>query len=184
MLAVKNEISSKGTGEIDGRMSIRLRIIISGCMLFIVQLLFMPLIGVFEFTPDLLIIWLVFVGIRRGHIEATIAGFCIGLLQDSVTTQFFGLAALSKSLVGFLGGYFYNESNAQQTLGSYRLLVATAILSVVHNMVYYGIFFQGREESLAVAVFQMTVGITLYTSIVAILPMFAFSRTYQTQWTQ
>jgi len=165
-------------------MSIRGRIVLSGLALFVVQYFFTPLIGVFEFTPDLLIIWLVFVGIRRGHIEATIAGFCIGLLQDSVTTQFFGLAALSKSMAGFLGGYFYNESNSQQTLGSYRLLVATAIVSIVHNVIYYGIFFQGREESLLVAVFQMTLGITLYTSILAILPMFAFSRTYQTQWTQ
>lgn len=165
-------------------MSIRVRIALTGFALFVVQLLFMPYIQVFEFTPDLLIIWLVFVGIRRGHIEATVAGFCIGLLQDAVTTQLFGLAALSKTLAGFVGGYFYNETNAQQTLGSYRVLVTTAILSVVHNVVYYGMFFQGVEEQLLVAVFQMTVGITLYTSIIAVLPMFAFSRAYQTQWTQ
>ena len=165
-------------------MSARTQIILFGLALFIVQLLFIPLIGVFEFTPDLLIIWLVFIGIRRGHIEATIAGFAIGLLQDSVTTQFFGLAALSKSFAGFLGGYFYNESTPEQTLGSYRLLVATALVSLVHNIVYYGIFFQGREESLIISVFEMTVGITLYTSMLAILPMFAFSRTYKTQWTQ
>jgi rod shape-determining protein MreD len=165
-------------------MSIRLRIILAGVALFLVQLVFIPFIGVFEFTPDVLIIWLVFVGIRRGHIEATIAGFCAGLLQDSVTTQFFGLAALSKSVVGFLAGYFYNESNVEQALGSYRLLAATAIVSVVHNIIYYTIFFQGREESLLVAIFQLTVGITLYTSMLAILPMFAFSRTYHTQWTQ
>jgi len=165
-------------------MSAQTRIVLSGLGLFVAQLMFMPLIGVFEFTPDLLIIWLVYIGIRRGHIEATIAGFCVGLLQDSVTTQFFGLAALSKALAGFLAGYFFNESTAGQTLGSYRLLVATAMVSAVHNVVYYGIFFQGREESLLLAVFQMTVGITLYTSILAILPMFAFSRTYQTQWTQ
>lgn len=165
-------------------MSPNVRIVLWGVGLFIAQLLFMPLIGVFEFTPDLLVIWLVYIGIRRGHIDATIAGFCIGLLQDSVTTQFFGLAALSKSLAGFLAGYFFNESTVGQTLGSYRLLVATAIVSALHNVVYYSIFFQGHEESLLVAVFQMTVGITLYTSILAILPMFAFSRTYQTQWTQ
>lgn len=165
-------------------MSIRTRIVLSGIVLFILQLLFAPLIGVFEFTPDLLIIWLVYIGIRRGHIEATIAGFAVGLLQDSVTTQFFGLAALSKSLAGFLAGYFFNESTSEQTLGSYRLLVATALVSLVHNIVYYGIFFQGREENLIISVFEMTVGITLYTSMLAILPMFAFSRTYQTQWTQ
>ena len=165
-------------------MSTQTRILATGLGLFVAQLMFMPLIGVFEFTPDLLIIWLVYIGIRRGHIDATIAGFCVGLLQDSVTTQFFGLAALSKSLAGFLAGYFFNESTSEQTLGSYRLLVATSIVSMVHNVAYYGIFFQGREESLLLAVFQMSIGITLYTSILAILPMFAFSRTYRTQWTQ
>lgn len=161
-----------------------LRIALSGLVLFVLQLAFVPMIGVFEFTPDLLVIWLVYIGIRRGHIEATIAGFCVGLLQDSVTTQFFGLAVLAKSLSGFLAGYFYTESTAEQTLGSYRLLVATAITSVLHNLVYYTIFFQGREEHLLISLFEMTVGITLYSSIIAILPMFAFSRTYQTQWTQ
>ncbi len=165
-------------------MNDQLRIALSGLVLFVAQLVFIPLIGVFEFTPDVLLIWIVYVGIRRGHIEATIAGFLVGLLQDSVTTQFFGLAALSKTLAGFLAGYFYNESTVQQTLGSYRLLLATAITSVLHNTVYYGIFFQGSEEHLLLSIFEMTVGITLYTSIIAILPMFAFSRTYQTQWTQ
>lgn len=165
-------------------MDIRLRLAGIGFLLFVAQLVFVPFIGVLEFTPDLLIIWLVFIGIRRGHIEATLAGFCVGLLQDAVTTQFFGLAALSKTLAGFLSGYFYNETNAGQTLGSYRLLAATAIVSLAHNSVYYGIFFQGQEGSVLLGIFELTLGITLYTSVLAILPMFAFSRTYQTQWTQ
>ncbi len=165
-------------------MNNRTYVLLSGLALFVIQLFFIPLVGVFEFTPDLLVIWLVVVGIRRGHIEATVAGFAMGLLQDSVTTQFFGLAALAKTIAGFLSGYFFNESTSEQTLGSYRLLAATALVSAVHNLIYYSIFFQGREDSMLVAVFQMTVGMTLYTSVIAILPMFAFSRTYDTQWTQ
>ena len=165
-------------------MDIRLRLLIIGFVLFIVQLVFVPFIGILEFTPDLLILWLVYIGIKRGHIEATIAGFFVGLLQDSVTTQFFGLAALSKTIAGFLAGYFYTETTAEQTLGSYRLLVAATLISMAHNIVYYGIFFQGLNQSFFLATSQLTLGISLYTSILAIFPMFAFSRSYQTQWTQ
>lgn len=86
----------------------------------LIQMTFVPLIAVAGFTPDLLIMCLVTMGIRRGRVEATVGGFLIGLLQDLATTQFFGLAALSKSIAGFAAGAFANENTAEQTLGSYR----------------------------------------------------------------
>ena len=165
-------------------MDIRLRFALVGLALFVVQLAFIPFIGVLEFKPDVLVLWLVYIGIRRGHIEATLAGFAIGLMQDAVTIQLFGLAALSKAVAGFLAGYFFTESTAEQTLGSYRFLVAVSLVSIAHNVIYYGIFFQGMDQSVFLAMSQLTLGTTLYTSIVAILPMFAFSRAFRTQWTQ
>jgi rod shape-determining protein MreD len=148
----------------------------------VVQMTFVPLITVAGFTPDLLIICLVTMGVRRGRVETTIGGFFIGLLQDLATTQFFGLTALSKSIAGYVAGAFSNENTAEQALGSYRLPFTVLLISTVHNLPYYFIFYQGVERSLVGAVLISTLGTALYTAVAAILPMFWFARRYRTDW--
>jgi rod shape-determining protein MreD len=163
-------------------MSPRVRFALVAVLLFLVQMTFVPLIPVAGFTPDLLILWLVAVGVRRGRLEATLGGFLVGLLHDLTTTQFIGLAALAKSITGYAAGSFYNENTAEQTLGSYRFVLTALLLSALHNAVYYAIFFQGVERSVLVATLASTLGTSLYTSVVAILPMFWFSRRFRTEW--
>jgi len=77
--------------------------------LLLLQTTFLPLITLGGYLPDLFILYLVMVALRRGQVEATIHGFIIGLLQDVVTTQFFGLAALSKTIAGFVVGLFFSS---------------------------------------------------------------------------
>lgn len=163
-------------------MNVRLRYAIVALAVLIVQLTFVPLISVSGFTPDLLILCLVTMGIRRGRVETTVGGFLIGLLQDLATTQFFGLAALSKSIAGFVAGAFANENTAEQTLGSYRYPFTVLLISAIHNIPYYTIFYQGVDRSLVVAVLVSTIGTALYTAVAAILPMFWFARRYRTDW--
>lgn len=163
-------------------MTPRVRFAVIALALFLVQTTFVPLIPVAGFTPDLLIPWLVAVGIRRGRLEATLGGFLLGLLHDLTTTQFLGLAALAKSVTGYAAGSFHNENTAEQTLGSYRFVLTTLVLSVLHNVVYYSIFYQGVERSVIVATLASTVGTSLYSAVVAILPMFWFSRRFRTEW--
>ncbi|HVN47217.1 MAG TPA: rod shape-determining protein MreD, partial [Bacteroidota bacterium] len=91
--------------------------------LFLLQTLFLPLVSLAGFIPDVLLIWLVTNALRRGQIEATVSGFVVGLLQDIVTIKFLGLAAFSKTITGFILGYFYNENTIEQTLGSYRFVL-------------------------------------------------------------
>lgn len=163
-------------------MTPRVRYALIALALFLVQMTFVPLIPVAGFTPDLLILWLVAMGVRRGRLEATLGGFIVGLLHDLTTTQFLGLAALTKSIAGYVAGSFYNENTAEQTLGSYRFVLTALVLSLVHNFVYYVVFFQGVERSVLFATLLSTLGTSLYTSIIAVLPMFWFSRRFRTEW--
>jgi len=66
-------------------MEFRVKSWMTALALFLVQITFVPLISVGGFTPDLLIPWLLYVGIRQGQMEATLSGFAIGLVQDSPT---------------------------------------------------------------------------------------------------
>jgi rod shape-determining protein MreD len=155
---------------------IRSAFIILGLLLL--QTTFVPLISLGGCLPDILILYLVYIGLRRGQIEATITGFVIGLLQDVVTIKFFGLAALSKTIAGFVLGYFFNENTIEQTLSSYRYLLLIALCSAINNIIYFIIFFQGTEGSVIVYSLEWTLGITLYTCVIGALPMFLFYRKY------
>jgi rod shape-determining protein MreD len=156
------------------------RTVLLALALLILQTTFVPFLSIGGFVPDLFIVWVVYVAIRRGQLEASIAGFAVGLLQDAVSTQFFGLGALSKTISGFIAGYFFNETNTEQTLGSYRFLLIVLLCSIVHNLVYYGIFLQGIQDSVLLRVVEFSLATTVYTGVVSILPLFSFVRRYRT----
>ncbi len=145
-------------------------------VLVVVQATFIPLLNINGVIPDLLLLWVVYNAIRRGQIEGVTAGFLVGLLQDLVTTQFFGLAALSKSIAGFVAGYFYNENKTGVTLGTYRYLLVVGLCAIVHNFVYYTIFLLGAETTDGLTVVTLALSASAYTMAVGSLPMFGFSR--------
>ena len=161
-----------------------LRLLGIALALLLLQTLFLPFVSLAGFLPDIFLPWLVYTALRRGQLEATVVGFGAGLLQDAASTQFFGLAALSKTLAGFLAGYFFNDNTTEQTLGSYRYILIITFCCLAHNVVYYVLALQGIETSIVPAAARLNFGTTLYTVVVSVLPMFAFSQRYHTHWAQ
>jgi len=144
--------------------------------LLLVQTTFLPLISVEGVIPDILLIWVIYNAVRRGQIEGMVAGFVVGLLQDITTIQFFGLAALAKTVTGFAAGYFFSENKTAVTLGSYRFVAIVAVGSLLHNLMYFGILLQGIETSSIYSISSWSSTTMLYTVAISFLPMFAFSR--------
>ncbi|MGA3243118.1 MAG: rod shape-determining protein MreD [Bacteroidota bacterium] len=147
--------------------------------LLLLQTTFIPFLSVGGFLPDVFLIWVVYVAIRRGQMEATITGFVVGLLQDAVSMQFFGLSALTKTIAGFVAGYFFNDNSTEQTLGSYRFLTILFLSSFVHNIIYYGVFLQGIQDSVFTTMIEFSVFTGLYTVLLGMFPMFTFVRKYR-----
>ena len=145
-------------------------------VLLLLQTTFVPFLSINGFLPDVLLIWVVYIAMTRGQLEATITGFAVGLLQDTLAIQFFGLSALTKTLAGFIAGYFFNENITEQTLGSYRFLLITFLSSFVHNILYYGIFLQGIQDALFTTMIEFSVAASLYTALMGVFPMFTFVR--------
>jgi rod shape-determining protein MreD len=147
--------------------------------LLVLQTTFVPFLSIGGFVPDLFLIWVVYIAVRRGQMEAIITGFLVGLLQDAVTTQFFGLSALTKTIAGFVAGYFFNENSTEQTLGSYRFILILLLSSSVHNFLYYGIFLQGIQDAVVTTTIEFSVATALYTALLSMLPMLTFVRKYR-----
>lgn len=156
-----------------------IRSILVALGLLLLQTTFLPFLSVGGFLPDIFLIWIVYVAITRGQMEAMITGFVAGLMQDAVTIQFFGLMALTKTIAGFIAGYFYNDNITEQTLGSYRFVLIVLLASFVHNIFFYGIFLQGIQDSVFLTMIGFSIASSLYTGGLGLLPMFTFVRKYR-----
>lgn len=134
-------------------------------------------------VPDIIVVWIVYVAIREGQIAGLAVGFASGLVIDLVSGQdgMLGLAALTKTLAGFVAGYFYNENRTFQILGGYGFIIAIGVASLVHNVVYFLIFLQGTEIGWLSAISFYGVPSTLYTAALGLLPMFVFAHKYGSQ---
>jgi rod shape-determining protein MreD len=145
-------------------------------VLIVIQTTVISLISLEGITPDLLAIWVVYLALRKGQMPGTIIGFAVGLVFDMATGSFIGLSALTKTLCGFVAGYFYNENKTKLILGSYRFLLIMMVSSFVHNVVYFILFTRGTDIGVFAAIFQYGVTTTLYTSVLALIPLFVSSR--------
>ena len=100
----------------------------------VLQTTWVPYLEVWELQPDLILLVVILIGATAGHIEATILGFCVGLVQDSYTPDYLGLNTLTKSVVGFAVGMGRSRIMVD-ALRVKLLLVCGAFL--LHDLIYY-----------------------------------------------
>ncbi len=150
-------------------------------ILIIAQTTFAGLLTIGTAIPDVLVIWLVYLAVVRGQLTATVSGFLIGLFVDLISGQdgMLGLSSLTKSLAGFIAGYFYNENKIEHNLSSWRFVTATGIASALHNAIYFLILLQGTSTEWWRAIAVYGIPSTLYTLALAAIPMFVFRRKYE-----
>lgn len=153
-----------------------LRLVLYTLLLITFQTTIVSFTSIANIIPDVMLIWIVYLAVTEGQIPATLYGFGIGLLLDLVSGQFLGLSALSKTVAGFLAGYFYHENKIEINLANYQFLLFVGIASLAHNLIYFIIFTQGSDVGLLTAVFRFGLFSTLYTTFVAFIPMFIHAR--------
>jgi rod shape-determining protein MreD len=129
-------------------------------------------------SPDIALIWIVYLALRRGQITGTVAGFFTGLVLDLLSGNdgMLGLAALAKTAGGFTAGYFFSENKTLQTLGSYRFILIILAVSLVHNLIYFIIFLQGSGAHWWQAILLYGIPAALYTAAFGLIPTFVFAR--------
>jgi len=154
--------------------------ILGSILLLLLSTTLLKFLSISEIAPDVLLIWIVYIAIREGHVAGMTAGFFLGLAVDLLSGPdgMTGLSALTKTIAGFLAGYFYNENKTLQTLGGYQFIVAIAVVSLVHNIIYFVIFLQGTDMSWWRMILAYGLPTTLYTAAVGLLPMFVIARRY------
>jgi rod shape-determining protein MreD len=70
----------------------------------LVQSTLVPVLGFRGVVPDLPIVLVVLLALRRGPEAGCLTGFALGLIQDAIVGGPLGLQAFSKAVVGFVAG--------------------------------------------------------------------------------
>jgi len=143
-------------------------------LLVIIQITLIPFLSYRQIAPDLILILLVFFTLSAGQLKGTIMGFTLGLLFDIISGGVIGSAAFSKTLCGFLTGYFYNENKMDFNLKSFLFLAIVLIIGTVDSIVYSFFSTPEFEQNLIVLFFQQGILPALYSAVIA-LPVVVFS---------
>jgi rod shape-determining protein MreD len=152
------------------------RLLLITLVLITLQTTIISFTSIANIIPDVMLIWIVYIAITQGQIPATVYGFAIGLIIDLVSGQFLGLSALSKTVAGFLAGYFFHENKIDINRSNYQFLIFVGTASLAHNLIYFIIFTRGSDVDLFTAVFRFGLFSTIYTTFIAAIPMFVHAR--------
>ena len=93
-----------------------------------------PALRIGDIAPDLPLIVVVLLALRRGPEFGCVAGFAAGLLQDVAGGGLLGIQALTKALVGFAIGAVGSELRVTQPLVQ---VPGLAVLTIVEGVVRY-----------------------------------------------
>jgi rod shape-determining protein MreD len=95
-----------------------------------------PALRIADVAPDIPLIVVVMLALRRGPEFGCGAGFLAGLLQDAATGGLLGIQALTKSVIGFGVGALGGRLRVSQPLVQVPGLV---VLSIVEGVARFGL---------------------------------------------
>ena len=124
-------------------------------------------ISVGNVRPDLMLIALTAVALRRGPVAGLYAGLFLGLIQDVYAVESLGANVLAKGVIGYAMGFF--EEKVMKVMAATRVLLLGSAL-IFHDLIYYlsagfrGTFFRDALlfQSLPSAVYTLVLGAVVF----------------------
>ncbi|WP_408954914.1 rod shape-determining protein MreD [Natroniella sp. ANB-PHB2] len=140
--------------------------IIFGLFFFVCQALFFSRGVLGQITPDFLLIVVMILSINYGKTAGGIAGFLAGFLQDLFSGGLFGINIISKTLVGFLVGFFkkkvYQDSFSLPPLILFFATVINQVLVILFtNYLFSFVTLEQAIEGVILPLATLNAGVTL-----------------------
>jgi len=125
--------------------------------------------------PDLLLIALTAVALRRGPVVGLYAGLYLGLIQDVYAVEVLGANVLAKAVVGYGMGFF--EEKVMKVMAATRVFLLASAL-ILHDLIFYlaagyrGLFFRDALlfSSLPSAIYTLVLGAVIFYFAVGFKP--------------
>jgi rod shape-determining protein MreD len=142
--------------------------------LAIIQLVVIPLISIYNITPNLVLILIVYYTLKDGQVFGTILGFILGLLLDLFSGGLIGAFMFSFTISAFLAGYFYSENKMDTNLATYFFLLIVFISACVNSFLFARISNSTSNVSLLLLLIEEGLLPGLYTTLFG-LPIVVFN---------
>ena len=120
--------------------------------------------------PDIALIALVFVSVRRGSMAGQIVGFVAGLAEDLVGLSPLGFHALNRTVVGFLSGLFYGSIFVDPIFMPAILVLSATLIQRLISAIVLTVF---NVEPIGAVPHLRTMGIELVYNVVLTPFLFA-----------
>ncbi len=134
--------------------------------LLVAQSILPSRIGIGSVAPDFVILVVLFFGLFRGPISASIFGFVIGFIQDLTNPGLLGLNALTKAVLGYFIG---NASGKLVPENALFMFVVFAVAAFAHDIVYLTFFHWPDVGSALLQILVVGLPSALYTAAVGVL---------------
>lgn len=148
---------------------------IAGFVIVVLQVLVSKFLTQGGAMPDFVLIYVVIITLSRGQLVGELSGFGLGLILDILSSGTLGANALAKAVTAFFIGYFYSEELSKQRLRNWTFLAFVMLGAIINNIIYYALFTQARSGFIEFVLENGGLS-TAYTTLVALIPMFYFSR--------
>ena len=137
--------------------------------LLLLQSTLVPLISIVGVIPDLILILLVYFTLRMGQIHGTVLGFTYGFLLDIITGNVFGSAMISKTISGFVAGYFYNENKLDIYFKSFVFSLIVLLSTTIDSFIFSFFSSVELEKSILLRFFEQGMFPGIYTAIISLV---------------
>jgi len=149
-------------------MTTALRFGLLGVAVFLAQWLVLGRLPVFGATPDAVLLFVAWTGLRFGRRYGLLVGFVFGLLLDAVYDTW-GMHMFVKSLVGFLIAFVPTNERETLLIQPQQAFTGGFLIALVHN----GLFVAFQALAAGGATLAMVTGEwlggALYTAFVALV---------------
>ena len=138
----------------------------------IMQLLLVDLLSLNLIRPDFLVIFILYLSMIKGKMYGMTAGFTIGFLSNLFGVgSYFGLEALSLTIVGYLGGYL---KNIYEKVLPYIFHILWILIILLHFLVICYFRYQNIYISNLFEFLFLWIATTSYTMLFIISIQFIF----------
>ena len=118
--------------------------------------------------PDVVLLYVAWVGLRFGRVAGTTSGFVLGFLMD-VAYGTWGIQMFIKTLLGFVVGVFESEGSEGPRLGPLQVGLGALGLALVHNGLLVVFLALANSTRTPTLITSLWIGAALYTAVVAVV---------------
>lgn len=143
-----------------------LRTFLFGFGAFLLQWLILGRLTLWGAFPDTVLLFVAWLGIRKGRQWGALGGFVFGFLMD-VVYDTWGMHMLVKTLIGFLMGLFPSSDRDGLLILPRQALLGGFVIALVHNGIFVTMLALQAGARNAFLITGLWIGSALYTAFIA-----------------